>query len=291
MGNDVDLEALHAYETDTAEALEPVVRSSLTETVVARLERWVLAHGDARDARLPGERDLASRLGVSRIVVREAIGRLAARGLIEVRPGVGSFIAPARAASVIDPLELYLTRTGVALAHLLEVRIALEPAAAAAAARSAGPEAIAAMSAVLARTDAIVENLDPHDPTALEAFAWADVDFHQRLARASGNPVFDLVLAPLIDRLLDVRRDGARLPGAAAAAQSGHRAVLDAVRAGDARGAEDAMRGHLEQVQGWLHHGRAAAESDDADADEATGVDPDAPDRNAGANRTREEPT
>ena len=286
MGNDVDLEALHAYETDTAEALEPVVRSSLTETVVARLERWVLAHGDARDARLPGERDLASRLGVSRFVVREAIGRLAARGLIEVRPGVGSFIAPARAASVIDPLELYLTRTGVALCHLLEVRIALEPDAAAAAARRAEPGAIADMSAVLARTDEILAEFDPHDPAALEAFAWADVDFHRRLARASGNPVFDLVLAPLVDRLLDVRRDGARLPGTAAAAQSGHRAVLNAVRAGDDTGAHSAMRSHLEQVRGWLQHGRAAAVIDDSPAVDTGDRSPEVT-----ATRTQEEPT
>lgn len=231
--------------------VDPVTRTSLTESVNERIEEWIVASRLAVGDRLPSERELARRFEVSRIVVREALGRLAARGLVEVRPGVGTFVAPAEASSVTQSLGLYLSRRAVGLDHLLDVRLALEPAMAAAAARRADEEAIATMFATVDLTDGIVRDL-AREPGALESYAWADLEFHQLLAQASGNPLYDVLLAPLIDRLLEVRRSGATLPGAALKANQGHRAVLEEVAAGRPEAAAEAMRQHLLFVKGLM---------------------------------------
>lgn len=232
--------------------LGPIPRTSLTDEAVARLQRWILARSDAGPTRLPSERELAQRLGVSRIVVRESLGRLIARGLLEVRPGVGTFIAPVRDASFTEPLRLYLARRDLRTDHLFGLRLALEPAIAAAASERADAETVRHLRDAVERIDDVAGAIDPSDPETLEAFAWSDLAFHQELARASGNPLFDLLLAPLIDRLLEVRRDGARVRGAVATANEGHGAVLRAVEAGDAEAAAVAMRAHLHEVRALL---------------------------------------
>lgn len=246
--------------------LDPVSRTSLTESVAERLEDWIVSSRQPADARLPSERELAKRFAVSRIVVREALGRLEARGLIDVRAGVGTFVAAIGARSATQSLSLYLSRSEVGLEHLFEVRLALEPAMAAAAARSADEDAIAAMFATVDLTDGIVRDLT-REPDALESYAWADLEFHQLLAQASDNPLYDVLLAPLIDRLLDVRRSGALLPGAAARANEGHRAVLEYVASGQAERAAGAMREHLLYVKGLLD----AELADEAEAAEREG--------------------
>jgi GntR family transcriptional regulator, transcriptional repressor for pyruvate dehydrogenase complex len=231
--------------------LAPAVRTSLTDAVADQLADAIVERELGPGARLPGERDLALQFRVSRIVVREALVRLAQRGLVEIRPGVGTFVARLAETSVTEPLRLYLRRHRVGQASLFEVRGALEPAIAAAASRAATDAQLAGMAANLERTFALVDATD-RDEGAVEAFAWADLEFHQLLAASSGNPLFELLLAPLIDRLLDVRRRGARLPGTARRAAEGHRAVFEAVAGRDAALASARMVDHLHDVERWL---------------------------------------
>jgi GntR family transcriptional regulator, transcriptional repressor for pyruvate dehydrogenase complex len=244
---------------------------SVSDLLAGRILDGALRAGD----RLPGERELAEQLGVSRIVVREALGRLQARGLIEVRPGVGAFVVPMPDHSVTEPLGLYIRRHGVGHAHLFEVRRALEPQIAAAAARRRDPRARALLVATQRRTEDATAALERRptgadgadgaadgaaddgpdrtaDDEALEAFAWADLSFHVHLAQASGNPLFELLLLPLVEPLLEVRRSGARRPGAAARAAREHAAILDAVVAGDPAAAAAAMGHHLDHVAALL---------------------------------------
>ena len=231
--------------------LAPAARTSLTEAVAGQLAEAIIERDLGPGARLPAERDMARQLRVSRIVVREALGRLAQRGLVEVRPGVGTFVARLQSTSVTDPLRLYIRLHRISHAHLFEVRHALEPAIAAAASTNASDAHLAAMAANLERTFALVTAIDEHDD-AVETFAWTDLEFHQLLAAASGNPLYELLLAPLIDRLLEVRRVGVRLPGTARRAAEGHRAVFRALTARDPESAAKRMTEHLQTVQSWL---------------------------------------
>lgn len=262
--------------------LMPANRASLSGTVADQLADLIVGGRLQAGERLPPERELATQLRVSRIVVREALRTLAERGLIEVRAGVGAFVVPMAPAAVTRPMSLYLVRNRVALAHLFELRRAIEPriAAAATEAAAAGTDktdgatgradeageaafvtpSLAALRENLVRSRAAATELDlalettgaAPEPT-VEAFAWLDLEFHQLLAAASGNPLFQLVLEPLIDRLLAVRREGARLPGTAVRAVAGHAAVLAALELGDAGGAARAMEAHLTEVESWLN--------------------------------------
>lgn len=233
--------------------LAPAERMSLTDTVARSLADAIVERDLGPGERLPAERDLAVRLRVSRIVVREALGRLAQRGLVAIRPGVGTFVASPPEHAVTDTLHLYIRRHRIGYEHLFEVRHALEPAIAAAASRNADEEQLAALASNVERTAALAATIDEGATQgATEAFAWSDLEYHQLLAQASGNTLFELLLAPLIDRLLDVRRIGVRLPGTARRAAEGHRAVFHAVVARDPDAAARHMRAHLHDVQSWL---------------------------------------
>lgn len=245
----------------------PPTRRSLPETVSEQLEDLILGPGLGPGDRLPAERELAERLGVSRIVVREALRVLVERGLIEVRPGVGTFVATMPEDAVTGPLGLYIRRHEVAHAHLFEVRRALEPRMAATAARMITRSALDEMRDNVARTFQLVAKLAGDDADAepiedtVEAFAWADLEFHELLARAGDNPLYGVLLAPLIDPLLAVRLQGARIPGAAQEAARGHRAVLDAVERRDSDAAANTMAAHLDQVASWLEPPRGPSAS------------------------------
>lgn len=237
-------------------ALAPTPRLSLTEAVASQLADVILRSELGPGDRLPSERDLARRLKVSRIVVREAVGRLVERGLVKGRPGVGTFVVRMEDEAVTGPLSLYIRQHGVRRDHLFDLRSALEPAIAASAARGADERDLGLMADNLTRTEAIAQDVESSEgearTAAIEAFAWADLEFHQRLARSTGNPLYEILLNPLIDRLVAVRREGAELEGTARCAAAGHRAVLDHVSARDADGAERSMAEHLAEVASWL---------------------------------------
>jgi GntR family transcriptional repressor for pyruvate dehydrogenase complex len=86
-------------------------------------------------------------------------------------------------------------------------------------------------------------------------FARNDVEFHAALARATGNPLFPLLLDAVADVLLEVRRTGYDVPGTPARALRHHADILQQVRLGDSEGARQAMRTHLSES--WDTQSRA----------------------------------
>src|SRR5439155_11441488 len=85
-------------------------RLRLHEEVTQQLAEWIVAVRLAAGSALPSEGELAARFGVSRATVREAVKVLAARGLIEVRHGVGLFVGGSTAQPVSDALTLVVQR-------------------------------------------------------------------------------------------------------------------------------------------------------------------------------------
>jgi DNA-binding FadR family transcriptional regulator len=229
-------------------APEPLRVPQLYDQIAARIRAEIAGGALAPGARLPGERDLARALGVSRPSVREALGALKNDGLVETRAGAGTFVAPDALALLLDAPGTAPADTGVTA--LLEARAELEPRIAALAARrAAGPDA--EVEGLLDAMDALDTLADP----AARA-RWRDADrfFHRRLAALTGNPVLvqvaDLVAAtmdqPLWRRLhdeavTDLRR--ARLFAAE------HRLIWEAVLAGDAEAAALYAQRHVERVR------------------------------------------
>jgi DNA-binding GntR family transcriptional regulator len=200
--------------------------ATLAESVYQTL-RGAIRDGHLGEAEPLREGRLAARLAVSRTPVREALQRLTREGLIGQANGKGV------AVPALDPRDLD---------EIYEIRLALEPAAARLAARTASDADLHAMRAVLSLAEAALDD-DPHRLAALSA------RFGDLVGEASRNRR----LAALIRQHRDViiRSEGTTLghPGRAEKALAEHRALLAALEARDPDVAARAAREHLEEAR------------------------------------------
>jgi GntR family transcriptional regulator, transcriptional repressor for pyruvate dehydrogenase complex len=202
-----------------------------------QLLEMVVSGGLDPGERLPPERELCERLGVSRTVVREALNLLEARGLISIEHGRGAVVSGGNTDAVRDTLELILRVRPKALWELLEMREILEVEISGLAAERAEEEDVREMREQLSRMEALID--------APEGYVDADVEFHALLARSTGNEVLLTMLDPVVGLLRASREVSASRPGSARRALREHREILDHVEAGDAEGARERMRVHL----------------------------------------------
>src|ERR1700752_2439972 len=159
------------------------VRGQLTRSDASlQLETEVLGGGLEPGTRLPSERELAHRFGVSRPLVREALRSLAEHGLVEISPGRGAFVRAASTTEAARPLGSHYRRQNITVDHLIEVREGIEPAAARFAATRATEPRIADRGEAVGRNAAA--------ETVLERARW-DLTIHRLVARMSHNPVID----------------------------------------------------------------------------------------------------
>jgi DNA-binding FadR family transcriptional regulator len=226
-----------------------MIGRNLTYAMLDALGKEIVT-GFYDDRAFPTEAELARQHDVSRSVTREAVKMLTAKGLLTARPRKGTTIQPPSSWNLFDPdvLRWLLERKFSIdlLRQFSELRIAIEPAAAALAAREAGPEAVAAIEAGYARMEAVERDEDD----ALDA----DIAFHIAILHACGNPFYrqfrDLVATALQTSIRFTSRFNgttASLPRHRASLPA-HCAVLDAIRSRDAQGAHDAMRIIIEDV-------------------------------------------
>lgn len=215
---------------------------SLTERVIERLKRELLGGALAPGDRLPTEQAMVRMFGVSRTVVREAIAALKADGLVETRQGRGATVAgdPHRQPFRIDAARLGSIEMVV---RLMELRMAVEVEAAAAAAANRTTAQLAEIEAALERIEASVERGD----VAVDE----DFDFHLKIALATGNPYFAEFLR-FLGRLIIPRQsvrvgidDGVARRRYLRRVQREHRMIVDRIAAGSPQGARAAMRRHL----------------------------------------------
>jgi len=197
----------------------------------------VISGGLEPGERLPPERELCARLGVSRTVVREALNLLEARGLISIEHGRGAVISGDSPRAVRDTLGLLLRVQPKTLWELLEIRRILEVEVAGLAAGRAGPDDVAEMRLQLDRMRDSIE--------VPEGYVDADVEFHALLARGARNEVLLTILEPVVDLLRTSRRVSAARAGNALRALGEHERILRMVEAKDAGGAREEMRAHL----------------------------------------------
>jgi len=191
-------------------------------------------------SRLPTERDLAEKLGVSRPTVREALIALEVEGRLRIKVGSGIHVIEphrASAAPVPDPIAGPFDVIGA--------RAVIESAVAEAAARVAKPEDIARLDAALADAEAM--------RPSLEAWIALDREFHIGVAAVLGNAVlercvgdlFDQRIHPYFQRLAQHMEN----PATWRAAHAEHKVVRDAIAAHDPPAARAAMAEHLDRSQ------------------------------------------
>jgi DNA-binding GntR family transcriptional regulator len=213
-------------------ALRPAPRLMLRESVYEALKRLLMDNALEPGARLSID-GLARELQVSQTPVREALFRCEAEGLVVRRPNAGYLVAP------------LLGRD--ALLNLYDLRLLLEPTAAArAAANATDLDRQAIDDAVRAMAPAVQG--DTYQ--AYRDFADEDARLHNAIAAASGNPL----IADTLDRL-HAHIHSYRLyfrHGIAEVTTSEHQAISDMIRNHDQTGAEQAMRTHLESSRARL---------------------------------------
>lgn len=199
--------------------------------------------GEYQDRPFPTEADLAKQYGVSRSVTREALKMLAAKGLLGARPKQGTYVAPQEQWNLFDTDVLHWLLERKPSVGLLqqfnELRIGVEPQAAALAAKRARPAQVASIAAGLSRMREAEKGLDnPLD---------ADIEFHVAILRASGNPFYvqfkDIVATALRTSIRFTNRIAGRTANI-----DDHAAVHSAIAAGDEQGARDAMRKLISDV-------------------------------------------
>src|SRR5919112_626300 len=172
----------------------------------------VVSGGLEPGERLPPERELCERLGVSRTVVREALNLLEARGLISIEHGRGAVVSGGTTDAVRDALEVVLRVRPKVLWELLEMRAILEVGISGLAAERATEEDTDAMRVQLERMAALID--------VPEGYVDADVEFHALLARAARNGVLLTMLEPIVDLLRASRRGSASRTGRSTGSRS-----------------------------------------------------------------------
>ena len=204
--------------------------------ILKMIEDGRLKAGD----RLPSERELASGLGTGRSSVREAIRYLEAMGVLETRPGLGTFVLnPTPCAVVASSVSSWLAENKEEVLKVFELREALETKASELAAARATDEMIAEIEAVLDEMGTQVETGDTERLTEL------DCTFHRLIGKATGNDLLYRISESIQDSLMESRYAVLSLPGRAKRSLAEHHAILDAIRCSDPEGAKRAMLVHL----------------------------------------------
>lgn len=224
-------------------SIRPAPKRRLADILYGQLLEQIMDGALVRGQKLPTENALCQAFGASRPVVREALMRLQADGLVESRRGSGTYLArvPSREVSrFVEPSDF------AAYLRTFEVRMALEAEAAAYAARRRTSEDLVAIRSA---RDAFSDAVEAGRPAQN-----LDSAFHRAVAAATGNELFVRQLEDLtaeIEGLMNIALGLTRLGSAdrRAAVVQEHGQIVDAIEMGDADLASVYMRFHLSQAR------------------------------------------
>jgi DNA-binding FadR family transcriptional regulator len=211
------------------------LHGQIVHTLGRRILRGEIRPGDALQA--------GTAMAASRTALREAIKVLAAKGLVEAKPKIGTRVSPRESWNLLDPDVMAwqhdILPRQTFLRKLTEVRAVIEPQAAAFAAERADKEAIATLEAAFADMAAALKR--PEGPN-VDAFIEADIRFHLTILRACGNDLLEQMTRMVYSALVVSFQTTSRLPGSAQRSLPKHRAILLAISAHSASAAHAAMR-------------------------------------------------
>src|SRR5919204_2857779 len=221
--------------------LAPIKSTRIYEEIVRQVKAMI-ADGKLKGGdRLPPERDLAEKFVVSRTSVREALRALESLGLVEIRPGEGTFVREVSVESLIEPLALVMLSQREALGELFEARRVLEP-------------SIAGLAAIRATRDDLSEMTRILDEQAREIAAGRtgfaqDAQFHNAIGAAAHNRAITRIAHAIMDLLTQSREESLNTPGRPTRSHEDHRRVLAAISRRDARGARKGVLGDIVAVE------------------------------------------
>jgi GntR family transcriptional repressor for pyruvate dehydrogenase complex len=220
--------------------------AQVVEHVRREIEAGRLGPGD----RLPPERELARKMGVSRPSLRSGLRTLHALGIIHARRGAGTFIVEGPPQLGKAPLQFLAALHGFTLDQIYEARRMLEVGAAGLAAERSTGEQFAAMADEITGMFASLE-----EP---QAFLRHDLGFHRAVADGSGNPILATIIGTLTEIIWDTGRLNMQGSSLRESAEM-HRRIYEAVKARSPERARREMTQHLEHAR-WEQVGRNTGE-------------------------------
>lgn len=220
------------------------------ELVVGHI-RELIEHGDLGPGdRLPAERELALRVGVSRPSVRAGLRALAAMGVVQSRHGAGTFIRGGPPMLGSEPLSFLAALHGFTRDEMFEARRVLEVGAAGLAAQRATGDQLATISEEITGMYASMD-----DP---QSFLVHDIKFHRAVAAAAANPILASLVEMVSGIFYEQRRKTAGRARDLKEAADLHRSIYNALRSRDPERARRMMDEHLDVARQ-----RQAAEAGD----------------------------
>jgi GntR family transcriptional repressor for pyruvate dehydrogenase complex len=214
---------------------------TLSQKIERRIEEAIIQRKLIPGNKLPSEKDLCASFAVSRTALREALRRLNARGLIEIKKGSGMYVSEICIEDAIKPLNLYydLKFDSNLIAQMIEMRLLFEPQIARLAARNRTEEDLL----VLKQNLLDLEECNP-DNTQLEADTINR--FHTNITKATGNPMIIVSMEPIFSLLPRMRNFlYANVDGEKEYTLDYQRKIFEAIKAKNDKEAHDEMRALL----------------------------------------------
>lgn len=212
----------------------------LADQTAERLVAYIKENQFEVGTKLPNEYELAASLEVGRSTIREAVRRLAARNILEVRQGSGTYVSGKKGVAD-DPLGFaFIKDTYQLTKDLFEIRLLLEPRVAAKAAQNATEEDCQALTK-------IIEEIETSYDQGTDDHVQLDVELHALLARMSGNLALDSLL-PVLHQSITLINHNFQTRAMQIDSRLAHRKILAAVCAKDSVKAQEAMLRHILSV-------------------------------------------
>jgi GntR family transcriptional repressor for pyruvate dehydrogenase complex len=235
-------------------SLEPAQDISLTTNTASdsavRFLRAMIFSGELGPGdKLPPERDLGARLGISRMTLRLALKALESTGYIVTTRGSRGGSRVTDSASLVQCWNLWMRQHADELDDIFEVRMTVEPRLAALAAERRTDDDLQTMERAVAR------ERQPQDWSSLFR---TDMDIHRSISRAARSPHLEQAMLNARGELF-VPVDLARLQDSEQQVHDTHDAILSAIRKRDAAGAAEQMRQHIELISVLTYKALAAA--------------------------------
>lgn len=217
----------------------------MTDEAILRIKAMLMSGELKPGDRLPPEKELGDKLGLSRSSLREAVKALELIRVLDVRRGDGTYVTSLEPRLLLEAMSFVVDlHQDASVLEILEVRRILEPAAAAAAVSRATADDVRVLEEMLATVQ---------ETTSVEDLVAHDVTFHGYISQLSGNTYLSSLLDTLSSSTLRARIwRGLTEKNAVAQTLAEHRGIVNAIAAGDPELTRSLLTVHINGVQRWL---------------------------------------
>jgi GntR family transcriptional repressor for pyruvate dehydrogenase complex len=221
-------------------SFEPVVKQSLPDKLARQIRGTIQSGNYRRGDRLPPIVEMAKRFEVGQPSIREALKKLEAMGVVQIRHGSGVFVTRSEEVLVLASPDYAGTVTKKLLLDLIRARTPIEIQSVADCVKNATPEQVRELKRVLTNAG--------HHLADDEVLNSVNMEFHGKIAEASGNSVTAQLLAVLHELFTDEQRLILGIFGSREEDHKDHLQILEAIERRDEALAVERMRSHLESV-------------------------------------------